>query len=630
MIQTLVVLLTASVLFVPISRRFGLGSVLGYLVAGVVIGPSVLRLVTDVEQITEVSELGVLMLLFLIGLELRPRRIWLMRRPVLGLGSAQVAVCGLALGLLAHLGGATWQASAVLGAGLALSSTAIVLPMLAERDLLGAASGRDGFAVLLFQDLASVPLVAAVPFLAEHHAAAATPWLSIAKAAGGAVVILLGGRLLMRPLFRLIARSNAREVFTATALLLVAGAAGISELVGLPASLGAFAAGVLLSESEYRHELQADVEPFEGLLLGFFFISVGMSADLNLMLADPALILLGALAMMAVKVAVILVLERLRRQPWPTAARTALALPQGSEFAFVLFPAAVAVGVLPQRAAGQATLIIALSMLLSPLLFAASESALIPRLKARKAPPPRPYDTFEDQDAPVIVAGLGRVGQIVARVLRMQGIAFTALEKDSEQVEQVRRFGNKVFFGDPSRTEVLRAAGADKARLLILATSDTKESLEITETVKRNFPDLKIVARARDRYHAHQLLDLGVTNVTRETYLSSLRMAEEALKVLGHPPDRAKREVGLFRDYDEQLLLEQRAIRDDERLMIQSTRNAAEELAGLLEADRQRARLPEPKPVTDPPAIPLAPLLDAPANPTKKARKSPQALDPPG
>jgi len=628
MIQTLVVLLTASVLFVPISRRFGLGSVLGYLVAGVVIGPSVLRLVTDVEQITEVSELGVLMLLFLIGLELRPRRIWLMRRPVLGLGSAQVVVTGAALALLAHLGGASWPASAVLGVGLALSSTAIVLPMLAERDLLGAASGRDGFAVLLFQDLASVPLVAAVPFLAEHHAAAATPWLSIAKAAAGAVVILLGGRLLMRPLFRLVARSNAREVFTATALLLVAGAAGISEFVGLPASLGAFAAGVLLSESEYRHELQADVEPFEGLLLGFFFISVGMSADLGLLLADPALILLGALAMMAVKIAVLFVLERLRRQPWPTAARTALALPQGSEFAFVLFPAAVAVGVLPRTAAGQATLIIALSMLLSPLLFAASEALLIPRLKGRKAVPP-PYDAFEDQDAPVIVAGLGRVGQIVARVLRMQGIAFTALEKDSEQVEQVRRFGNKVFFGDPSRTEVLRAAGADKARLLILATSDTKESLEIIETVKRNFPDLKIVARARDRYHAHQLLDLGVTNITRETYLSSLRMAEEALKALGHPPDRAKREVGLFRDYDEQLLLEQRAIRDDERLMIQSTRNAADELAGLLEADRKRAKLPPPQPVTTAPVIPLAPLLDgrdAPARPPGKAK---QPTDPP-
>ncbi|HEX7761748.1 MAG TPA: monovalent cation:proton antiporter-2 (CPA2) family protein [Caulobacteraceae bacterium] len=620
MIQTLVVLLTASVLFVPISRRFGLGSVLGYLVAGVVIGPSVLRLVTDIKQITEVSELGVLMLLFLIGLELRPRRIWLMRKPVLGLGSAQVILTGAVLAVLAHAVGAPWPAAAVLGAGLALSSTAIVLPMLAERDILGAASGRDSFAVLLFQDLASVPLVALVPFLADNHVASATPWLSIAKAAGGAIVILIGGRLLMRPLFRLMAKANTREVFTATALLLVAGAAGISDAVGLPASLGAFAAGVLLSESEYRHELQADVEPFEGLLLGFFFISVGMSADVRLVLSDPVLILAGTAAMMAVKVAVLYGLERYRGQPRASAARTALALPQGSEFAFVLFPAAVVAGVLPPAFAARATLIIALSMLASPLIFALSERVLIPRLKPKAAPPP-PYDAFSTQDAPVIIAGLGRVGQIVARVLRMQGIAFTALEKDSEQVEQVRRFGNKVFFGDPSRTEVLRAAGADKARLLILATSDVKESVEIIGTAQRHFPNLKIVARARDRYHAHQLMDLGVINITRETYHSSLRMAEEALKAMGHPPDRAKREVGLFRDYDERLLREQRAIRDDEKAMIQSTRNAADELASLLEADRQMAKLPMPQPVVDETTVPLAPLLEV--RPARKGEGTP-------
>lgn len=600
MIQTLVVLLTASVLFVPISRRFGLGSVLGYLVAGVMIGPSVLRLVTDIDQITQVSELGVLMLLFLIGLELRPKRIWLMRKPVLGLGSAQVIVTGALLAVLAHWTGAGWPAAAVLGVGLALSSTAIVLPMLADRDLLNAASGRDSFAVLLFQDLASVPLVAAVPFLADSHAAAATPWLSIIKAAGGAVVILVGGRLLMRPLFRLVAKSKAREVFTATALLLVAGAAAISSAVGLPASLGAFAAGVLLSESEYRHELQADVEPFEGLLLGFFFISVGMSADVGLLAIDPVLIIAGTVVMMAVKIAVLYGLERWRKQPRAAAVRTAMALPQGSEFAFVLFPAAMAAGVLPRAFASRATLIIALSMLLSPLIFAFSERVLIPRLKPKK-PPARPYDAFDTQSAPVIIAGLGRMGQIVARVLRMQGIAFTALEKDSEQVEQMRRFGNKVFFGDPSRTEVLRAAGADQARLLVLATSNVKESLEIIETVKRHFPNLKIVARARDRYHAHKLMDLGVSNVVRETYFSGLRMAEDSLKALGHPPERAKRDVGLFRDYDEQLLQDQRAITDDEKAMIQSTRNAADELASLLEADRKRANLPPPQSVVDEP-----------------------------
>jgi len=583
MIQTLVILLAATVVFVPLSRRFGFGSVLGYLVAGVAIGPYALRLVTDVKQIGEVSELGVLMLLFLIGLELRPRRIWLMRRAVLGLGSAQVVLTGAALAVLAHLAGASWAAAAILGVGLALSSTAITLPMLGERDLLGTASGRESFAVLLFQDLASIPLVALVPFLAHREGHHALPWLSIAKAAGGVAVILVGGRLLMRPLFRLVGGARTQEVFTATALMLVAGAAAIADFVGLPMSLGAFAAGVLLSDSEYRHELEADVQPFEGLLLGFFFTSVGMGAEVRLAWSEPGLIFAGVALVLLVKGAILHGLARLRRQSAVAALRFALALPQGSEFGFVLFAAAVAAGALPGPLAQRATLIIALTMLASPLLFALSERFLVPRLMVRKA---KPYDVFDPQEAPVIIAGLGRVGQISARILRMQGIAFTALEKDSEQVETLRRYGWEVFFGDPSRPEVLRAAGAEKARLLILVTSDVKESLEIVDAVKRGFPHLKIVARARDRYHAHQFLERGVTEITRETYHSSLRIAETALKALGHPPDRARREVGLFRDHDEKLLLQQQAFLDDEAQMIQSARNAAEEMARILEADR--------------------------------------------
>ncbi|MDR3509542.1 MAG: monovalent cation:proton antiporter-2 (CPA2) family protein [Caulobacteraceae bacterium] len=591
MIQTLLVLLAASVLFVPISRRFGFGSVLGYLVAGVLIGPFALGLVRDVKQIAEVSELGVLMLLFLIGLELRPKRIWLMRKPVLGLGSAQVIVTGALLAVLAHAVGASWPAASILGVGLALSSTAIALPMMAERDLLGLASGRESFAVLLFQDLASIPLVALAPFMTHGGAAQAMPWLSIAKAAAGVAVILIGGRLLMRPLFRLVGGARTPEVFTATALMLVVGAAAITELVGLPMSLGAFAAGVLLSDSEYRHELRADVEPFEGLLLGFFFISVGMGANVHLAWAQPLLIFGGVILLVLVKALILYGLALARRQKAMTALRFALALPQGSEFAFVLFAAAVAVGALPGPLAERATLIIALSMLISPLLFSLSERFIIPRMTKPKT---KPYDQIESQDAPVIIAGLGRMGQIVARILRMQGIAFTALENDSEQVETVRRYGSKVFFGDPSRPEVLRAAGADQARLLVLTTADVKESLAIAETVTRNFPHLKIVARARNRFHAHQLMDMAVLDVTRETYHSSLRMAEATLKALGHPPDRARREVGLFRDYDEQLLTQQRAFRDDEGQMIQSTRNAAEELASLLEADRARAQATQP------------------------------------
>jgi monovalent cation:proton antiporter-2 (CPA2) family protein len=599
MIQTLVVLLAAAVVCVPLTRRLGFGSVLGYLVAGVVIGPSVLGLVADVRQIAEVSELGVLMLLFLIGLELRPRRIWLMRRAVFGLGAAQVALTGLALAGLAHwAGGADWPAASIVGVGLALSSTAIVLPMLGERDLLASGAGRDAFAVLLFQDLASIPLVALVPFLSGHQAHdGPAPWRSILEAAGGVAVILLGGRLLLRPLFRLVGGAKTPEVFTATALLLVAGASAIADLVGLPMSLGAFAAGVLLSESEYRHELQADVEPFEGLLLGFFFISVGMGANVRLAAAEPGLILAGVAVMLIVKIAILYGLARLRGLGRTGAIRFALALPQGSEFAFVLFAAAVAAGALGQAQAARATLIIALSMLASPMLFALSERFLIPRLTIKAAPA---FDVIEPQHAPVIIAGLGRMGQIVARVLRMQGIAFTALEKDSEQVEQVRRFGSKVFFGDPARPEVLRAAGAAEARLLVLATADVAESLAILDTVKRDFPHLKVIARARNRHHVHQMLDRGYSNIIRETFHSSLVLAEESLKALGFPPDRARRDVAVFHDHDERLLRRQSTFYKDEKQMIQSTHEAAVELAGLLEADRERAGLPPPVPADAP------------------------------
>jgi monovalent cation:proton antiporter-2 (CPA2) family protein len=592
MIRTLVVLLAATVLFVPITRRFGFGSVLGYLVAGVVIGPSVLSLVSDVKQISEVSELGVLMLLFLIGLELRPRRIWLMRRSVLGLGTAQLLATAVVLAGLTHLAGVGWAASGLIGVGLALSSTAIVLPMLGERDLLRTVAGRDSFAILLLQDLASIPLVALVPFLSSHSTHEAAPWLSILKAAGGVAVILVGGRWVLRPVFRLVAAAKTPEIFTATALLLVAGASAIADLVGLPMSLGAFAAGVLLSESAYRHELQADVEPFEGLLLGFFFISVGMAANVRLAIDEPILIIAGVLLMMSVKIGVLYVLARLRRMDRAGAVRLAFALPQGSEFAFVLFAAAVAVGALAPGEAARATLVIALSMLVSPLLFAFAERFLVPRLTP-SAPAPV-YDKIEPQHAPVIIAGVGRMGQIVGRILRMQGIAFTALEPDSEQVEQLRRYGTKVFFGDPARPEVLRAAGAAEAKLLVLATDDVEESLSILDTVKREFPNLKVVARARDRYHFHQIMARGFDKIVRETYHSSLVLAEEALKALGHPPERARRDVKLFKDHDERLLLEQGAFFNDEQQMIQSSHNAAEELAGLLEADRRKAGLPAP------------------------------------
>ncbi len=458
MLFTLVALLAATAVAVPLTRRAGFGSVLGYLLAGIAIGPSGLRLVTGLGEITSIASLGVVMLLFLIGLEVRPQRLWVMRRAVFGLGTAQVLVSAAALAGLAHAAGIGWTGAVVLGAGLAMSSTAIVLPMLAERELLTTRAGRDGFSVLLFQDLAFIPIVALVPLLTTRLVPDHVPWRDVAGAVAAIAVILGGGRFLLQPLFRAIGGAKTPELFTAVALLIVIGAAEIATLGGLSPSLGAFMAGVLLSESAYRNELEADIAPFEGLLLGFFFISVGMSADLSLVAVHPMALLGGTAVLLAAKSAIAYGLGRVARQNNANALRFALALPQASEFSFVLFTAAVAVGALSPNAAAFATLVVAASMLATPVLFAGSEAWVIPRLTRRSTPA---FDIIDAEPAPVIICGFGRVGQIVGRILRMHGIAFTALERDPGQVDVVRRFGNKVYFGDPTRPDVLRAAGAE-------------------------------------------------------------------------------------------------------------------------------------------------------------------------
>jgi monovalent cation:proton antiporter-2 (CPA2) family protein len=584
MLATLVALLGAATVAVPLTRRFGLGSVLGYLLAGVAIGPSGLRLVSDVDQIADIASLGVVMLLFLIGLELRPRRLWVMRQAVFALGSAQVVLSAAALAVLAHLAGVPWAGAAVLGAGMAMSSTAIVLPMLAEAELLQSRAGRDGFAVLLFQDLAFIPLVAIVPLLAEQSLPDHVPWHDVAQAAAAVAVILVGGRFAIPPLIRVLGGARTREIFTTASLLIVAGTAYIANLAGLSMSLGAFMAGVLLSESEYRHELQADIAPFEGLLLGFFFISVGMSADLGLAYAHPALLAGAAGALLVAKAVVGFGLARLSRQSLPDAIRFALALPQASEFSFVLFGAAVAVGALAAGSAAMATLVAAASMAATPVLFALSERFVIPRLEKQPEPD---FDTIEAADAPVIICGIGRFGQIIVRVLRMHGIAFTALERDPGQVDVLRKFGNKVYFGDPTRVELLRAAGAEQAKLLIIALDNMEDVLRVVEMARRNFPRLKIMARARNRRHAYLLMDRRVDGLVRDTFYSSLKMAEDSLTMLGIPPEDAARSVALFRAHDEKNLADTHAIYRDEKQLIQSTQQATEELMALFEADQE-------------------------------------------
>ncbi|MSP48978.1 MAG: glutathione-regulated potassium-efflux system protein KefB [Alphaproteobacteria bacterium] len=583
MLDTLVVLLAASVLFVPLSRRFGFGSVLGYLIAGAAIGPSALALVADVDQIARVSELGVIMLLFLIGLELRPQRLWVMRRAILGLGSAQLMLTGAAIALVARLYGADWPAAVVIGAGLALSSTAIVLPMLAEHDLLGSVAGRDSFSVLLFQDLAFIPLVAAAPLLAAGTMPNMVPWQEVLGAIAVAVAIGGGGRFVVGPIFRAIGGARTPEVFTAMALLIVVGTAALAHFAGLSTSLGAFLAGVLLSDSSYRHELQANIEPFEGLLLGFFFMSVGMSANLPLVLGEPALIAAGVAGLVVLKAAIVFALGRLAGQDNRTALRFALALPQGSEFSFVLFGVAVAAGTLGQAEADRVMLIVALSMAATPLVFAAAEKLIVPRLSRPTQPD---YDRIESSGTPVIICGFGRMGQIVGRLLRLQGIPFTALDKDPAQVEVLRRFGTKVYFGDSTRLEMLRAAGAGEAKIMVIAVDKLDETLRLADIARRHFPHLKVLSRARNRRHAHLLMDRGLTAVVRETFHSSLKLSAIVLAELGVPEERIKRALDVFAEHDERTLKQAHAFYQDERKVIQSAQEAAAELTTLFEADR--------------------------------------------
>jgi CPA2 family monovalent cation:H+ antiporter-2/glutathione-regulated potassium-efflux system protein KefB len=590
MLETLVALLAAVAVAVPISRRLGLGSILGYLVAGLVIGPHGLRLVVDIDQIQEIAELGVVMLLFLIGLEVRPQRLWVMRRAVFGIGLLQLLITALVIGAALKLGGIPWPACAALGIGLSLSSTAIALPILAERDLLPTRGGRDAFAVLLFQDLAFIPLVALLPLLGAPDLARhipQIPWTAVGLAVAVIIAILIGGRFVVPWIFRGIGGVRLPEVFTATALLLVIGTAFIANSVGLSMSLGAFMAGVLMSDSAYRHQLHADIEPFEGLLLGFFFMSVGMNTNLELARDHPLLLALGVPALLATKILVMFLLARLSRRDRISAIRFAVALPAGSEFGFVLFAAATGAGVMTDSQGDFATLMIAATMALAPMLFALSEAKLIPRLKPRLAAPA--FDKIDEPPSAVIICGFGRVGQIVGRVLRMRGIGFVALEKSQTQLDILRRFGSKVYFGDPSRAEVLRAAGADTAKLLVIAVDHGDEAVRIAEIARESFPHLTVISRARNRREAHVLMDNGVDRPARETFYSSLKLAEMALKCTGAKTAEARAAVTLFADHDERLLLQQHGFYKDEKRLIQSSQEAADELESILSNDTKPA-----------------------------------------
>jgi monovalent cation:proton antiporter-2 (CPA2) family protein len=582
------ILLAAAVVAVSLFRFLRLSSILGYVAAGLAIGPWGLNLVGNVAQVMKVSEFGIVLLLFIIGLELQPTRLWVMRRLVFGLGTAQVALCALPLGVLAWALGQEPVAAAIIGFGLSLTSTPLVLQLLAERKQLKTQYGRAAFGILLFQDLAVLPVLAILPLLSplnSGHGIGDSWWVALLKlAAVIAVVIIGGGRILLRPALRIVARVRVSEVFTAAALLTVIVTALLANLAGLSASLGAFLAGVLLADSEFRHELEADLEPFKGLLLGLFFISVGMAANLGLLRSEPLTLLAITSAFLAVKILATSALGRLAGQSGESARRLGFALPAGGEFAFVLFTLAARQRILTEATADLLILAVTLSMMLGPLLQIAHE-ALVRRL----SPPPAPYDAIDEHDIPVIIAGFGRFGQIVARVLRMKGLSFTALDSSQTHVDFVRRFGNKVYYGDASRLELLRAAGAQSAQLLVLAVDDVEASVRIAILVREQFPHLKVFGRARNRQHAFALMDAGVSEVIRETYAASLEMAASVLEALGESPATVREAVRRFRQHDEQTLEAQYQVKGDEEKFLATSLAAAQQLEKLFEADRERS-----------------------------------------
>lgn len=568
--------LLAAVVAVPLFKRLKLGSVLGYLAAGIAIGPWGFGLVTDVQRIFQVSEFGVVLLLFVIGLELQISRLRLLRNAVFGLGGAQVGLTTAVLAWLAYADGWSMTTSLVVGFGLSLSSTALVIQLLAERGELASRHGRASFGILLFQDLAVIPLLAALPILGGHHSG--LRWASVAEVLAALTGLFIVARYLLQPVFRMLAVAQVPEIFTAAALLLVVGISLGMETVGLSASLGAFIAGVLLADSEYRHELEADIEPFKGLLLGLFFIAVGMSADLGLIVQRPLEVLFLVLVLVVIKAAVLYVVGRGARLPHQSAVSLAAGLSQGGEFAFVFFNLAVTADVLKPEIRNLLVVAVTVSMLLTPPLY-----ALMAWLRRSEAAPP--YDEINVSPTPVIIAGFGAFGQIVGRILRVRKVAFTVLESNAQHVDFVRKFGSYIFYSDASRADVLRAANADQAQIFVLAIAEETASLRVARTVRSRYPKLRIFAIARSRIHHMQLMDLGVTDVIRRSYGSSLEMAQQLLQVLGESEERARETIALFRRHDESTLARQHAVYHDEYQLIQTAREAAEELEQLFESD---------------------------------------------
>ena len=595
-ISTSLVYLAAAVLAVPLARLLGLGAIIGYLGAGIVIGPWGLKLVSDPAAMLHFAEFGVVLMLFLVGLELEPRRLWAMRRPIFGGGSVQLlgsAALMLGAGLLL---GVDWRLALVAGLGLGMSSTAIGLGALAERNLMATRSGQGVLSVALLQDIAAIPILALVPLLAVVGAAGGTAdaadggssWLAAGKALGVIAAIVLGGRLLLRPALRWIARSDTPEIFTAAALLLVVATAALMQSVGLSMALGAFLAGVLLAESEYRRELETDLEPFKGLLLGLFFIAVGMSIDFAVVLAHPLVMAAVVLGFLVLKAGVLLALARWTDLPLLERPVYLVLLAQGGEFGFVVFQTAQQARVITAEQSSFLVAAVAVSMLLTPLLLLVADRWWVPRLALREARTgaPKPAEISEPQATPVIIAGFGRYGQIVGRLLNASGLSATVLDHNAEQVETVRRFGWPVFYGDATRLDLLRTAGAAQARVLVLAIDDVEQSLQVAELVREHFPQLQIVARARNVTHFYRLRKLGISLIEREMLDASLMSGRQVLQIMGWQPHEARNQALRFRAHTIALIEQMAPHLGDEPKLIALAKQGRQQLETMWAQER--------------------------------------------
>ena len=581
------VYLAAAVLAVPIARFLGLGSIIGYLGAGILIGPWGLKLVTRPEDMLQIAEFGVVLMLFLVGLELEPQRLWSLRKPIFGWGNVQLFGSALLLAGVALASGVDWRLAIVGAIGLAMSSTAIGLGVLAERNIMATTSGEAVLSVSLLQDIAAIPILALLPFLAGEHGQGGG-LLGAAKAIGTIAVIILVGRLLLRPALRWIAKSDTPEIFTAASLLLVVATASLMNAVGLSMALGAFLAGVLLAESEYRRELETDIEPFKGLFLGLFFIAVGMSIDFEVVLAQPFLIGAVVVGFLMLKAAALWSMSRLMPIPQLERPVFIILLAQGGEFGFVVFQTATQAGVITAQVSSFLIASVAISMLLTPLLLVAADKWWIPFLAGGRKPTGG-LELKEPQHAPVIIAGFGRYGQIVGRMLFANGVTPTVLDHDAEAIEALRKFGWRVFYGDATRLDLMRTAGAPDARVIVVAIDDVEQSVDCAKMIRTNFPDAIVVARARNVQHYYELYELGVTLIERETLDSALMSARSVLEQMGWQPHQARNLALRFRRHNVAQLAEIAPHRKDEARLIAAAKQGRQQLEELFAIERQQA-----------------------------------------